>query len=358
MKAWSEPAESRLREWLAVRVRQEGLQGAEAEELAADLRRHVHEELEGSSHETVGLIALESVLERMGGGEREQEVRPAGTGTGPAAGLDGIQALCGVDIRGGAAGVRVVVRMAGVILAGRCFSTPLPDFWHVLLVATVPAVNAVLLVSGQRGRLSPWWAGAAGFAWLVALAYLVVVFAAVAALGDRTDRLGNGAVVADSGVCLAGDVADRQAVFAGFRAKDLAPQLADRCAGSAGGLRSAGGGRISGRGRSWGSRREKGSRPRPRCGRLRAFHSESAILRACYEGSRGTAMSTDIAGWVMRGWRLPVAMFGRGGGIDQVDSERMRDLVFPGHRQAVQPDEASADGAEGKFSAGQPGELR
>ena len=76
MKAWSEQAELRLREWLAQRVEQEGLRGAEAEEVAADLRRHVHEELENSAHETVSLIALESVIERMGGAEREASGRP------------------------------------------------------------------------------------------------------------------------------------------------------------------------------------------------------------------------------------------------------------------------------------------
>lgn len=64
MKAWSDQAELRLREWLKERVEREALRGADAEELAADLRRHVHEELENSAHETVGLMALESALLR------------------------------------------------------------------------------------------------------------------------------------------------------------------------------------------------------------------------------------------------------------------------------------------------------
>jgi hypothetical protein len=81
MKAWSEQAEVRLREWLAQRVKQEGLRGAEADELAADLRRHVHEDLENSACESVSLMALESVLERMGAAEEgEGRVKRVGLG--------------------------------------------------------------------------------------------------------------------------------------------------------------------------------------------------------------------------------------------------------------------------------------
>ncbi len=41
--------------------------------------------------------------------------------------------------------------------------------------------------------------------------------------------------------------------------------------------------------------------------RLRAWHSERVLLKACYEGNRGTAMATDISGWILSGftkWKL------------------------------------------------------
>jgi len=327
MKAWSEQAELRLREWLAERVRQEDLHGAEADEVAADLRRHVHEELENSSHETVGLIALESVLERMGGAEREASGAPPA----PAPQRSHIWA----GLKRFTVWTFGVVLPAGVILfewlasfCGAVFFDPLPSVWHVLLALSVPVVNAVLIVAGERGRLASWWAGAAGFAWLVALAYgllflpllpLSVIALIVWGLGVLslipifawlvTRRIGK----------RVSQEFEEKVWRRNWRIGALAalvvcgllegPQLWTR---SQLGL-------AAGEGKS----AEAAVR------RLRAFHSESAILRACYEGSRGTMMSTDIAGWVMRGWQIPAALFGRGGGaIDQVDSGRMRDVFF------------------------------
>lgn len=37
---------------------------------------------------------------------------------------------------------------------------------------------------------------------------------------------------------------------------------------------------------------------------LRLFHSKKTLLRACYEGNRGTSMATDTSGWIMDGWQL------------------------------------------------------
>ena len=61
--------------------------------------------------------------------------------------------------------------------------------------------------------------------------------------------------------------------------------------------------------------------------RLRSFHSERTLLRACYEGNRGTSMATDISGWVSKGWQIPAMMIGLDSTRD-LDSEKTRDVFF------------------------------
>ncbi len=61
--------------------------------------------------------------------------------------------------------------------------------------------------------------------------------------------------------------------------------------------------------------------------RLRVFHSERALLKACYEGNRGTAMGTDISGWILSSWRIPAMLLG-GSGFQALDSEKARDVFF------------------------------
>jgi Vault protein inter-alpha-trypsin domain len=61
--------------------------------------------------------------------------------------------------------------------------------------------------------------------------------------------------------------------------------------------------------------------------RLRAWHSERALLKACYEGNRATTMSTDVSGWIMNGWRIPAMMFD-GRVMTTFDSEKARDVFF------------------------------
>lgn len=325
MKAWSEQAEGRLREWLAARVGQEGLTGAEADELAADLRRHIHEELESSSHPKVSLMALESVLERMGGGP------VAAVETGPVAAGGGRDWWS--MIKWLAVWTFGVCLPAAVILfewlssfCGAVFFDPLPSGWHVLLAFSVPVVNAGVLVVSKRRRLASWWAAALGFVWLVALAYgllflpllplsaiaLIIWGMGVLSLTPifawfATWRIGRRAAVEDGSPVWRRNW--RIGALVGLAVCGLleGPELWTRSQ-----LSTAAG---------------EGKSAEAAVRRLRKFHSESALLRACYEGNRGTAMSTDIAGWVIRGWQIPAAMFG-GGPIDQLSSERMRDVFF------------------------------
>ena len=61
--------------------------------------------------------------------------------------------------------------------------------------------------------------------------------------------------------------------------------------------------------------------------RLRVWHSERVLLKACYEGNRATTMSTDISGWILSGWRIPAMVFGENG-LVAFDSEKARDVFF------------------------------
>ena len=74
--------------------------------------------------------------------------------------------------------------------------------------------------------------------------------------------------------------------------------------------------------------------------RLRVWHSERALLKACYEGNRGTAMATDISGWMLSGWRIPALMFGgRGMAVLQLGEDA--GCVFPGDGKTVQLTQAA-----------------
>ena len=147
------------------REAREGLTGAEAEELRGDLRSHIHEEAERSDGENISLMKLENILGRLDAGYRPPtetpEPRPA---------------------RGGGF-VRFLIWTFGVVMpalvlvfeifssfCGSVFFDPIPTWWHVALVAMVPAVNFCLL-RGHFGGRSQVEGVAAGFALVVAVFY-------------------------------------------------------------------------------------------------------------------------------------------------------------------------------------------
>ena len=61
--------------------------------------------------------------------------------------------------------------------------------------------------------------------------------------------------------------------------------------------------------------------------RLRSWHSERVLLKACYEGNRGTQMATDISGWILMGWQIPAQTLGMGTSAP-FDSETVREVFF------------------------------
>ncbi len=62
--------------------------------------------------------------------------------------------------------------------------------------------------------------------------------------------------------------------------------------------------------------------------RLRGFHSERTLLKACYEGGRGMWLATDISGWVLSFCRAPLAVLDEGGNFQPMSTEAVRDVYF------------------------------
>lgn len=317
MKIWTKQAQERLAEYLESRLRREGLEGEDAREMKDDLSTHVHEELEQTDVETIGTTELEAVLGRLEDGVNVDEEEPAKRGRGRAWLM-----IFGVIFP---AGVSVFEILTG--FCGGVFFDPVPTFWHAGLIMLVPVLNWWLLTQGRRtGSMVQGIAAgvSVSVSAIYALLFLPLLPPSVVAL-----------------------------IFFGMGLLSLMPLIAWFCSV-----------RISKRCRAviaqpWKFRQGwqigaglvvalmlllegPGIWTRYQLSRavsedpevaaagvesLRSHHSERTLLRACYEGNRGTSMATDIAGWVSKGWNIPAAMFGRGP-IRELNSEQTRDVFF------------------------------
>jgi hypothetical protein len=325
MKHWTTQAEQRLADYLRERADREGLSGEDAAELKADLRSHIFEEAEQLEGESVGLMHLENILGQLDSGhlpapeapvERRFSGKATVTGGRPVFGW-----IFGVVLPLGILVFEIIASFCGSV-----FFDPVPTWWHAGLITLVPGVNAWLL-SGGRGTGEQAKGAAAGFvlvtAGFYALLFLPLIHLSVIALvfmgmgllsltpviaGFATWRIGRGA----------GRESPQPGAFrTGWRMGAFAALLA-LCAleGPAlwtrANLSNAAG---------------DGDPSAAAISRLRTFHSERVLLKACYEGNRGTTMATDISGWVLTGWKIPAMALG-GGGVATFDSEKARDVFF------------------------------
>lgn len=321
MKNWTIQAERRLTEYLQERVTREGLAGTEASELKEDLRSHIHEEAERAEPETIGLMHLENILGRLDAGYRPQPERAP-------AGIPGER-----KSRRTLAWIFGVVFPLGVLIfemftsfCGSAFFDPVPTWWHALMIAMVPGVNAWLLLGGNC-RSERAKGAAAGFVLVIAcfygLLFLPLIHLSVIALifigmgmlsltpifaAFATWRIGRRAV---------NESDDPASCKSGWRTGAIAALLA---------LAALEGTAMWTRANLTEALADDEHAPAA-ISRLRAWHSERVLLKACYEGNRGTAMATDVSGWIMVGWRIPAMWFG-GRGLASFDSEKARDVFF------------------------------
>ncbi len=322
MKNWTTQAEQRFAEYLRERVIREGLEGEDAADLKEDLRSHIHEEAERLEGDAIGLMHLENILGRLDAGYRpmpdcrEKPAKPKGRG---------FRSFLGWTFG-------VVFPMAILIFemiasfCGSVFFDPVPTWWHAGLIAMVAGGNAWLL-RGGNGVSNRMRGGAAGFVLVIACFYgllflplihlsvialifmgmgmlsLTPIFAALA-----TWRIGRAASLSSS---------DPGLYKKGWRCGVLAALMA---------LVALEGSALWTRVNLTDSMVDD-ERSASAISRLRIWHSERVLLKACYEGNRGTAMATDISGWILVGWKIPAMAFG-GNGMATFDSEKARDVFF------------------------------
>ncbi len=320
MKAWTTQAERRLADYLAERTQREGFAGEEAAELQGDLLRHIHEEAELKAGDGIGLMQLEGILGRLDAGYR------------PVAGA--VDALAARKPRW-----RIWSWTAGVVLplgilvfemitrfCGGVFFDPVPTWMHVLLIALVPGLNAWLL-RGGRGAGGRAKGIAAGIALVVAgfygLLFLPILHFSIMAL----------LFVGMGLLSLTPLLAAIQTWWIGQRVKreweNPAPFVQGRRLGALAAVAALG--MLDGPG-LWTRANliaalEDSDGAEAAISRLRSFHSERALLKASYEGNRGTSMGTDIAGWMVSSWQIPAATLGMAT-FRQVNSEKVRDVFF------------------------------
>ena len=136
MKKWTTQAEKRLSEYLDERVRREGFDGEDADELKSDLRRHIHEEAERGRSESIGLMQLEGILGKLDSGYRPPPAQSSERSSRP---LRPFWAWTwGVVMP-----LIVALLEISTSFCGGVFFDPVPTWWHALLILMVPAINAM-----------------------------------------------------------------------------------------------------------------------------------------------------------------------------------------------------------------------
>lgn len=320
MKHWTTQAEQRLEEYLRDRAVREGFDGEDAVELRGDLKRHIHEEAEQANAAAIGLVQLEELLGKLDAGYRPAPaVRP--------------EVEFPVKRRAILAWIFGVILPALVLILEVCTSmcgsvlfNPVPTWWHAAWLATVPLLNGWLLWNAGAGDARKTGA-AAGFALMTAGFYglMFLPVAHWALLGLVFFGFGLLPLTPVLAAVFSWRISRRARLAAaeprrfrlGWRLGALAA-LAVLLAleGPALWTRANLGSALGG-----------GKAAENAIARLRAFHSERALLKACYEGNRGMGMATDISGWIFNIGSNPLHFFG-GDVPRQMNSDNARDVFF------------------------------
>lgn len=318
MKNWTTQSEQRLAEYLHERAAREGFVGEDATELKDDLRRHIYEEAEKSDGEGIGLMHLENILARLDAGYRPIGNRIAAD-SAPQKQGGFLKWAFGVVLPLGVLIFELLATFCGSVL----FS-PAPTWCHAGWIALVPILNTLLLL----GKGSEFTRGAAAGFTLVTTVFYGLLFLPIIHLSViGLIYLGLGIVP------LTPIFAAIMTWRIGKTAGKLSPEPSRFKVAWRGGVLASLVVLVTLEGPALWTRtnllaamkEDQGSAAA--LSRLRAFHSERTLLKACYEGNRGISMATDISGWLANYWEIPLMMFG-GPGPNPLDSEKARDVFF------------------------------
>jgi hypothetical protein len=335
MKTWTNSAEDRLESYLRNRVMREKLAPEEAAEVVEDWRLHVLEEVERQPGAVVNLELLETVLVRLG---REEAPREEGQGpTSPPppswerSGRRRRQAgrfwrwTLGVILP-----AMVIVFEAVARFCESVFFDPIPTWMHFLALAAIPIGNGWLLHRLELRQAHKFMPPLCGFLVVVSGFYALLFVPLIPASLLALIAFGLGLLSLMPILAWSQTWATSREVRTVFG--DQAPwnwKHGWRLGASAAllllaGLEAAPLATRLGLARAMSDDPE---RARAGLAQLRAFHLQSTLLRACYEGDRGTTMATDISGWLMRGWQIPLTMLGAGVMVEH-DSDEARELFY------------------------------
>jgi len=178
MDHWTQAAKAFLENHLQKRRGSIAACGADFEEVAADVRRHLTEELSAGKMPTVTAADVRRVLQQMGEldagmeqGDPPDEFRePISSAVRSQAGSSERRAVpakpsrypvtffFAVILPAVTLGIEAVTHMCGGV-----FFDPIPTFWHGLVVACVPVLNFLLWQMAHRPSVSaPMWRLAGG----------------------------------------------------------------------------------------------------------------------------------------------------------------------------------------------------
>ncbi|WP_411846297.1 VIT domain-containing protein [Roseibacillus persicicus] len=300
---WTATARERWDRFLNARVKADCLGEEGGTDLREDLTLHFLEELAGEGSRTVTHSRVDLAIARLGGmpetdSKEDFASYPKKSRALAHGALSAFTVLFGVVFPLGVFGLELLTGFCGSV-----FFDPLGTWWHVLLVAFVVASNWWLMSKCSR-EVEPRWralsAGASlGISAFYALLFVPLVpisFMALLAFGmgliSLTPVLNFIATRRITRRQIGWGTAEwktwwKRGLFGAIAMILIleVPSLWTRVALER-------------------SLSQKESVSQSGVSQLRLWHSEKTLLRACYEGNRGTTMSTDISGWLMDGWQL------------------------------------------------------
>ena len=314
MKNWTKQAEEQLEEYLENRFKNDGLMGGDFREMKEDLKTHIYEETEALEDTQIGTSELGRVLSLLEKGHWVEEQKP------------GWQPSSWISVLGVWAPLIIIVIEMLTGMCGATFFDPIATWFHVLLVLLVPSLNWWILK--KRSHAASHWIGAAAGVTTVISGFYALLFVPLLPASVIALLIGIGVLslvpIATWGMSWWISQKIQKEVHRPWRYRrawwagaGLAGVMILLLEGPETWTR-------------WNLSKAISEDPelaQKGLSRLRSFHSERTLLRACYEGNRGTSIGTDISGWFRLGWNLPLVMAGQDP-IRGLGSKRSRDLFF------------------------------